>query len=89
MSKYGTEHARNRAALKPIVDSGRAICAEPRCVIEERGGSRLIHPGTRWHVSHDPTGTITIGPSHHQCNEAENARRNNPRRAQGRRRVVL
>jgi hypothetical protein len=39
------------------------------------------------HVSHDPTGTVIIGPSHQQCNITEvNERRQGKR---GQKRLVL
>lgn len=87
--RYRRPHLNERALWHPIVEGGRAVCAEPRCVIEEEGGSRRIEPGSDWHLSHDPSGKRWIGPSHARCNLAENARRNNPKRAEKRRRWVL
>lgn len=80
-TKYGHQHQRERKRWAPIVEAGNAYCTEPVCVMQ----SRWIPPGTRWHLSHDPTGTRYIGPSHGACNEAENARRNNPKRGKGQR----
>lgn len=85
-AKYGPAHQAERKRWTPTVEAGQAWCSEPICVTEQNGGNRWIPPGTRWHLSHDPTGTYYIGPSHARCNEAENARRNNPKRAQANRR---
>lgn len=74
--QYRHAHQQERERWRPIVDAGQAMCAEPICLMT----TRWIPPGTPWHLSHDPTGTITIGPSHRRCNLAENARRNNPKR---------
>lgn len=79
MSKpqYRYAHQQERKRWKPVVDSGQARCAEPICLMP----SRWIPPGSRWHLSHDAATGKWIGPSHERCNCAENARRNNPKRA--------
>lgn len=82
MSKYDAAHREERERWRPVVEAGAAVCSEPVCVVLLRGGSRRIHPLARWHLSHDPTGTRWIGPSHACCNQAESARRNNPKRGQ-------
>lgn len=70
--KYATrQHREQRAHWKPIVEAGQADCSEPICLM----GDRWIQPGTPWDVSHDPTGTEYIGPSHATCNRTEGARR--------------
>lgn len=75
--KYGYAHRMERKKWEPVVAAGNAQCSEPVCLMR----SRWIYPNERWHLSHDPTGTAYLGPSHRRCNEAENARRNNPKRA--------
>lgn len=71
-AKYRTpEHRAERKRWAPIVEAGNAECAEPVCVMP----SRWIAPGSEWHVSHDPTGTRYIGPSHAACNVREAAKR--------------
>lgn len=87
--QYRYRHQQERKRWAPVVEAGQAYCAEPVCVVLQAGGSRWIPPGSAWHLSHDPTGTVWIGPSHARCNGAENARRNNPKRAAKRRRWVL
>ena len=70
-----------KEALRPEVAAGRAYCAELVCVMR----TRWIAPGSRWALAHDhrdPTGRTLLGPSHARCNNAENARRNNPKRKQ-------
>lgn len=83
--RYRYRHQQERKRWVPVVEAGQAWCVEPVCVVLNRGGSRWIQPGSRWHLSHDPTGTRYIGPSHGPCNEAENARRNNPKRTRKKR----
>ena len=87
MSKpqYRYAHQQERNRWRPIVEAGQAACSEPVCVMP----TRWIAPGSRWDLSHDATGTRWIGPSHARCNRAENARRNNPKRAAKRRRWKL
>lgn len=78
--RYRYAHQQERKRWAPVVEAGQAQCAEPVCVMP----SRWIPPGSAWHLSHDVTGTWWIGPSHARCNQAENARRNNPKRARRR-----
>jgi hypothetical protein len=62
--KYGAAHKRERERLKPIVDAGRAECAQPVCLMP----SRRIAPGEPWALGHDDSGTRWIGPVHQRCN---------------------
>ena len=51
-----------------------------------------IPAGAPWAMAHDhrdPTGKTLLGPAHRRCNGAENARRNNPKRAAKRARWAL
>ena len=91
MSKpqYRHAHKQERKRWAPIVEAGQAYCAEPRCVVAETGGTRWIPPGSPWHLCHDAKTGQWIGPGHARCNHAENARRNNPKRAAKVRRWVL
>lgn len=91
MSKpqYRYAHQQERKKWEPVVSAGQAWCSEPVCVVANRGGSRWIPPGSRWHLSHDAKTGQWIGPSHMSCNCSENARRNNPKRAARARRWSL
>lgn len=53
------------------------VCVEPVCKHVARGGTRDIAPWQRASVSHDPSGTVILGPSHLGCNLSEAARRGN------------
>lgn len=91
MSKpqYRTREYRDaKAALRPVVEAGRAYCAELVCVLPDR----WIAPGSPWALAHDhrdPSGEALLGPAHRRCNLAEAARRNNPKRRPEARRWVL
>lgn len=76
-AKYRGTYRVTRKAWTPVVNGGEALCHEPRCLEEEAGHGRHITPGTPWHLSHDPTGTIILGPSHARCNTSEAAIRGN------------
>lgn len=71
--RYRYAHQQERKRLRVDVEAGLAYCAEPVCLMADR----WIPPGTPWDVSHDPSGTVTIGPSHRACNRSEGARRGN------------
>ena len=75
--RYRYAHQQRRDALRPFVEAGEAYCVEPVCVM----ATRWIAPGSQWHLSHDPSGTVTIGPSHARCNTSEAAIRGNKMRA--------
>ena len=91
--KYGANHQRLRRHWTPIVAAGQALCMQPH---PDRPNSppgsgciqpnRLITPGTPWHLAHDHTGTITLGPAHATCNLHDAARRGNHMRGRGKRR---
>lgn len=74
-----------RAAYKAIraaQAAGEVLwCVEPICKFP----TREIYPHQRASVSHDPTGTIIIGPSHLSDNLSEAATRGNRMRARPRR----
>jgi hypothetical protein len=76
--KYGTAYRAIRNAWAPVVARGEARCSEPVCLMP----TREIIPGSRWHLSHDPTGTRLLGPSHARCNTSEAATRGNTARGQ-------
>lgn len=71
--RYRYAHQQERKRWQRVVDRGEAHCAEPICLMADR----WIAPGTPWDVSHDPSGTVTIGPSHRGCNRSEGASRGN------------
>lgn len=82
------EYRAAKEAVRPTVEAGLALCCELVCVMP----TRRIPAGAPWAMAHDhrdPTGKTLLGPAHRRCNGAENARRNNPKRAQGRRRWAL
>lgn len=66
---YGTEHQRERARLKPLVDAGQAYCAQPVCLKP----NRWIQPATRWALGHNDDRTAWIGPVHQLCNQRDGA----------------
>lgn len=68
---YGTGHQQQRALLKPLVDSGRAMCAEAICLEQ----SRRIEPGTPWDLAHTEDRSGYRGPAHRGCNQGDAARR--------------
>ena len=69
---YGWSHQQQRAALVPLVASGRAMCAEVICLEP----SRLIAPDAPWDLAHDVDRTLPArGPAHRRCNENEASRR--------------
>lgn len=74
--RYGPIYQAIRRAWSSVVARGEATCHEPVCLMT----SRHIAPGTRWHLSHDPTGTRILGPSHVRCNTSEGATRGNANR---------
>lgn len=80
------EYRRAYAQLRAAQSRGETlVCVEPVCVM----ASRAIAPWMRASVSHDPSGTVILGPSHLRCNLREAAVRGNKMRASKRRRWVL
>lgn len=79
--RYRHAHQQERERWRPVVAAGEAMCAEPICLFKSRLIPAHWAPTQLWHLSHDPTGTVTIGPSHRRCNLAEAARRGNKTRA--------
>lgn len=76
---YGAQHRRERQRWEPIVEAGRAQCAESICLMP----SRVIHPGDRWELAHTPDRTGYLGPAHYLCNRKEpqhRGRADEPRR---------
>lgn len=73
---YGREHQKLRKQWEPIVNAGRAYCAETTCLMD----SRLIQPGSPWHLAHADGQNGYRGPAHRRCNLAERNRRRNPLR---------
>lgn len=76
-AKYTGMYREIRRAWAGVVAAGEATCHEPICLMP----TRHIVPGSRWHLSHDPTGTTILGPSHAKCNTSEGATRGNKSRA--------
>lgn len=75
-----------RAAYRKLKDAQARgawhTCVEPQCLMP----SRDIAPTDRASISHDPSGTVIIGPSHLRCNLSEAAARGNRMRVRTRRR---
>jgi hypothetical protein len=67
---YGYEHQRLKEQWRPIVDAGRAICAEPICLLPDRH----IAPSQPWDLAHNRRTGGYRGPAHRRCNRAEGAR---------------
>lgn len=74
--KYRWAHQQERKRWAPVVAAGEAYCVERVCLLR----SRWIRPGSRWHLAHDPTGTVWIGVAHEKCNTSEGAARGNRQR---------
>lgn len=58
--KYSGYYLAIRKAWAPVVARGEATCHEPICLMP----TRTIYPGSKWALSHDPSGTVILGPSH-------------------------
>jgi hypothetical protein len=70
---YGWQHQAQRARVKPLVESGRAICWRCR---------RPIHPLAAWDLGHDDRNRLLYrGPEHRACNRAAARRKHQPRPA--------
>lgn len=89
MAKPQHRTAEYRAAYLAIRAAQAAgqwlTCVEPVC----KRASRAIAPTDRASVSHDPSGTVILGPSHLGCNLSEAARRGNRMRRRRARRLIL
>lgn len=89
MSKPQHRTPEYRAAYKALVAAqaaGESLwCVEPRCLRP----TRVIAPTDRASISHDPTGTLILGPSHLGCNLSEAAIRGNKMRTRTIRRLIL
>lgn len=87
MSKpqYRYAHQQERERWRPVVATGRVLCAEPICLMDTRYIPASWADTKLWHLSHDAATGAWIGPSHRRCNLAES----NRRRAAGLRRWVL
>ena len=82
--RYRHAHQQERKRWEPTVAAGDAYCVEPVCLYR----SRWIPPGSAWNLSHDPSGTVWIGPSHEKCNLSEAAKRGNRMRSRRNRALV-
>lgn len=66
---WGNAHQRRRAAIAPLVRTGKATCA--RC-------GEPIDPDDDWHLDHDDSNRrLYLGPSHARCNLAAGAHKTN------------
>lgn len=85
--RYRYAHQQERKRIALIVEAGEALCmqTDPHvpssapgtgCVMK----TRWIAPGSKWHVVHDDTGTITLGAGHERCNTRDAAIRGNKAR---------
>ena len=63
---YGSDHDAVRAKMRPIVESGTALCV--RCGLP-------IAPDAEWAADHDDEDRSRyLGPSHKRCNDAAGGR---------------
>lgn len=70
------EYRTAEANLKAQIARYGATCVEQPCIMPTRdipAGS----PRAAWHVCHDTTGTVIVGPGHARCNTSEGATRGN------------
>lgn len=80
------EYIATYKAIKRAQTAGQVlVCVEPVCKFP----SRAIYPHQRASVSHDPSGTVILGPSHLHDNLSEAAIRGNKMRARRRRAWAL
>lgn len=80
------EYRRAYDAIRRAQAAGQwLVCVEPVCKMTDRA----IAPWMRASVSHDPSGTVILGPGHLTCNLSEAAIRGNKMRGNQRRRLVL
>ncbi len=68
---WGHRHQQRRAAIAPLVNAGKALCA--RC-------GEPIHAGEPWHLDHTDTRDGYLGVSHASCNTRDGANKTNARR---------
>ena len=78
---YGSGHQRLRAQYARMVEAGDALCTAAVCLRP----SRIIVPGSEWHLGHLPDRSGYSGPQHALCNTSEGGRRGNPRSARPKR----
>lgn len=86
-AKYRTpEHRAWRKHYTQMMRAqGYLVCAQPVCVM----GSRTIEQGMAWHVGHDESGEVYIGPVHRACNLKDAAVRARARQLKSERRWIL
>lgn len=81
MPEYGYQHRKVKAAMQREIDAGRGWCVEVVCLMATREIPPHT-PGRDWHVCHDTTGQVIIGPGHARCNTSEGAVRGNRMRGE-------
>ncbi len=69
--RYGPAHQALRRQWAPRVAAGEVACHAVDCLLP----SRLIEPGSEWHLGHNRAGTEHTGPEHWLCNVTDGARR--------------
>lgn len=76
-AKYrSAEHRRERAKyVRQMERDGYLICQQPICLMP----TRVIRAGQPWHLGHDDSGTVYIGPVCAHCNRVDGAKRGNQR----------
>jgi hypothetical protein len=77
---YGPPHRKLRAQWAPRVAAGHVACHAAICLEVRDGRSRMIAPGTPWHLGHTPDRSGWTGPEHERCGAADGARRGNQMR---------
>jgi hypothetical protein len=81
---YGSPHQKLRDQWKPAVEAGQVTCRAAICLEVRDGRSRMIAPGTPWHLGHTADRSGWTGPEHQRCGAADGARRGNRMRGQRR-----
>jgi hypothetical protein len=57
-------HKKERERVRPVVEAGNAVCAQPECL----HASRVIEPGRPWDLAHSDDRESILGPAHMDCN---------------------
>jgi hypothetical protein len=80
---YGAAHRKLRAHWAKRIASGELVFCHARVCLR---ATRVIWPGSSWHLGHTPDRAEWTGPEHDLCNLSEAGRRGNPKGKPKRRR---
>jgi hypothetical protein len=70
VSHYGGEFRKARQRWQLVVEAGKATCAQPVCLREDR----RIRPDEAWDLAHSEDRESILGPAHVQCNRSAGVR---------------